>query len=82
MEKFKTYSTVAGGDCLRIDLHKKCKFPKQERSAGDGEFSLPDHGEALEKVEYDEAGPVSRGILPYGKEERRTAASGHEPNTG
>lgn len=72
MEKFKTYST-AGGDCLRIDLHKNFRSRKEVLDGVNFLF-YQIMGEALGKVEYDEAAALYPGASfpPYGKEEENS----------
>ncbi|MFQ7550046.1 MAG: UvrD-helicase domain-containing protein [Blautia marasmi] len=74
MEKFKTYST-AGGDCLRIDLHKNFRS-RREVLDGVNFLFYQIMGEALGKVEYDEAAALYPGASFPRMEKRRTAASG------
>lgn len=65
MEKFKTYST-AGGKCLRIDLHKNFRSRK-EVLYGVNFLFYQIMGEALGKVEYDDAAALYPGASfpPY-----------------
>ena len=65
MEKFRTYST-AGGNCLRIDLHKNFRSRK-EVLAGVNFLFYQIMGEALGKVEYDDAAALYPGASfpPY-----------------
>lgn len=86
MEKFKTYST-AGGDCLRIDLHKNFRSRKEVLDGVNFLF-YQIMGEALGKVEYDEAAALYPGASfpPYGKEEensrpRSTGLAGQDEDT-
>ena len=59
MEKFKTYST-AGGKCLRIDLHKNFRSRKEVLDGVNFLF-YQIMGEALGKVEYDDAAALYPG---------------------
>lgn len=65
MEKFKTYST-AGGKCLRIDLHKNFRSRKEVLDGVNFLF-YQIMGEALGKVEYDDAAALYPGASfpPY-----------------
>lgn len=85
MEKFKTYST-AGGKCLRIDLHKNFRSRKEVLDGVNFLF-YQIMGEALGKVEYDDAAALYPGAsfppYPAGQDGEPNAAQNRqnvEPN--
>lgn len=75
MEKFKTYPQEAGGDCLRIDLHRNFRS-RAEVLEGVNYLFYQIMGEDLGGVEYDRTAALYPGkIFPSKPEEEKEPAT-------